>query len=236
MLVTAPVLATLLQTCAPMIGPRTMTAIVHVESSSNPLAIHDNTVNRSWAPQSVHQAIDWATYLIREHHSVDLGLSQINSANLPKLGLSVADVFDPCTNLRAGAQILSTDYRQAIEHFGPGQYALRRAIGAYNSGNLYAGYAYVTQILAAAGIAAEQDFAVPNLAPMNGETTVLSPATAPVLLRVNRSLPARTSGVAPSSSPVVVFSRPQTPVPASASPPPPASPAQSPVLVTVPSR
>ena len=32
----------LLQSCAPNIGPRTMTAIVHVESGGNRLAVRDN--------------------------------------------------------------------------------------------------------------------------------------------------------------------------------------------------
>jgi len=91
-------------------------------------------------------------------HSLDIGLSQVNSANLPKLGISVRDAFDPCVNLRAGSTILGADYGAAANQFGSGQYALRRALGAYNSGSLYAGQGYVNAILAAAGLRPEIDY------------------------------------------------------------------------------
>jgi type IV secretion system protein VirB1 len=83
---------------------------------------------------------------------------------LPKLGLSVGQAFDPCANLRAGATILGEDYAAAASHFGAGQFALRRALGAYNSGSLYAGQGYVNEILAAAGLAPEVDYAPPPAA------------------------------------------------------------------------
>jgi type IV secretion system protein VirB1 len=94
-------------------------------------------------------------------HSVDIGLSQINSQNLSWVGLSVTQAFEPCSNLRAGAAILSTDYASASRRFGSGQYALRRALGAYNSGSLFAGNAYVDRILVAAGLPPEFAAAAP---------------------------------------------------------------------------
>jgi len=153
----------LLRNCAPNIGPRTMTAIVQVESGGNPLAIHDNTINRSLAPGDRRTATAWATQLIGMHHNVDLGLAQINSMNFASLGMSIGEAFDPCINVHAGSIILATDYRAAVEQFGAGQYALRRAIGAYNSGSLFAGFDYIDRVLRAAGIAAEADFIVPDL-------------------------------------------------------------------------
>lgn len=157
------VLSQLLDQCAPQVGRRTMAAIVQVESGGNPLLIRDNTLDRTFAPQDARQGVVWAGQLLRLHHSVDLGISQINDANLPKLGLSVRDAFDPCSNVRAGATILASDYRAAAAQFGPGQLALRRALGAYNTGSLYAGYGYVAKILAAAGIDGGDDFRVPEL-------------------------------------------------------------------------
>jgi type IV secretion system protein VirB1 len=156
-------LAQLLRTCAPDVGARTMTAIISVESGGNPLAIYDNTLRRSFAPSDTRQAVAWANQLLALHHSVDLGLSQINNANLPRLGLTVPQVFDACTNASAGSLILALDYRAASNQFGPGQNALRHAIGAYNCGSIFGGYAYVDKILAAAGLAASQAIQVPDL-------------------------------------------------------------------------
>jgi type IV secretion system protein VirB1 len=142
----------LLQSCAPNIGPRTMTAIVHVESGGNRFAVRDNTLDRAFYPKSTDEAVRLANYLLGKHHNLDLGISQLNSANLPGLGMSVRQTFNPCDNLRGGASILAGDYRRAVAKFGPGQYALRRAIGAYNTGSLFAGNKYISMILDAAGI------------------------------------------------------------------------------------
>jgi len=160
----------LISSCAAGVNPRTMTALVHVESGGDSLAIHDNTWQTSYAAPNAATAVAWANELVGMGHSVDLGLSQINSYNLPSLGLSVTNVFDPCTNLQAGASILSADYRAAIAHFGPGQIALRHALGAYNTGSLYAGQGYINQILVAAGLPPEYDASVAPDPPSGGGT------------------------------------------------------------------
>jgi type IV secretion system protein VirB1 len=145
-------LAQLIHACAPNVNPVTMGAVVQVESGGNSLALHDNTLHRSFAPSNETEAVDWANRLIALGHSVDIGLSQINSANLPKLNLSAVRAFEPCTNLHAGAAILSADYAAAAGRFGEGQYALRRALAAYNSGSFFADETYVNEILVAAGV------------------------------------------------------------------------------------
>jgi type IV secretion system protein VirB1 len=158
MLLAALTLAQLLRDCAPNVNPATMTAIVRVESGGNSLALRDNTLDRVFSPVNAAEGTAWANQLLGLGHSLDLGLSQVNSANLPKLGISVRDAFDPCVNLRAGSTILGADYSAAASQFGSGQYALRRALGAYNSGSLYAGQRYVNEILAAAGLGPETDY------------------------------------------------------------------------------
>jgi type IV secretion system protein VirB1 len=142
-------LAHLIAACAPNVGKRTMTSIVAVESGGSPFAIHDNTSVRSYFPTNAGDATSLATELIAAGHSVDLGLAQINDANLPNLGLSVRAAFDPCTNVRAGATILAEAYGRARTHFGDGQFALRRAIGAYNTGSLSAGDGYIASVVTA---------------------------------------------------------------------------------------
>ena len=174
-MIAALTFAQLLHRCAPNIGPRTMTAIVRVESDGQALAIHDNTLRRTFVPHDANQGVAWATQLLALHHSVDLGLAQINSANLPRLGISIREAFDPCANLRGGATILSADYASATGQFGAGQYALRRAIGAYNTGSLYAGSAYIAQILEAAGLGADEDF-VPDLERLGAPVSFLRDA------------------------------------------------------------
>ena len=149
-MLTGIALAALLNACAPRVGPRTLTAIITVESGGNPNAIHDNTSGLSYFPNLPERAADLATSLVAAGHSVDLGLSQINSLNLPGLALSVADMFDPCANVRVSSRILTGDYRRAVARFGAGQLALRHAIGAYNTGSIYAGTSYVSKVLAAA--------------------------------------------------------------------------------------
>ncbi len=138
-----------------------MSAVVRVESGGDQLALHDNTSRRSFAPDGPEEAAAWANQLIALGHSVDVGLSQINSANLPGLRLSVEAAFEPCTNLRAGATILGGDYAAASQRFGPGQRALRHALCAYNTGSFFAGQGYVNAILAAAGLSPEYADAPP---------------------------------------------------------------------------
>lgn len=192
-------LAQLLHTCAPTIAPKTMTAIVSVESGGNVLALHDNTLGRSFAPVNAVQAVAWSNSLIALGHSLDLGLSQINSTNLPRLGLSVPAAFDPCRNLSAGATILASDYRVASARFGEGQVALRRALGAYNSGSLYAGRGYVNRILAASGVPIEplpqRDYAV-AVAPPIARATQLWRRRSPAAKRATPSFTiVRSAGV-----------------------------------------
>jgi type IV secretion system protein VirB1 len=145
-------LVTSLQSCAAGVSPRTMAAIVSVESGGQPLAIYDNDSHRSYAFADRGQATATATQLLAAGHNVDLGLAQINSGNLAALGLTANNVFDPCTNLRAGASILRRAYASATQRFGPGQIALRHALSAYNSGSLFAAPQYVRRVAAAAGL------------------------------------------------------------------------------------
>ncbi len=145
-------LAAWLAPCAVGVSPRTMAAIVSVESGGWPLTIHDNSTNRSYRFGNRQRAEARATSLLAAGHNLDLGLAQINSANLPALGLSPATVFDSCTNLGAGAAILRHAYASAAQRFGAGQAALRLALSAYNSGSLFAAPQYARRVVAAAGV------------------------------------------------------------------------------------
>ncbi|MDD3760576.1 MAG: transglycosylase SLT domain-containing protein, partial [Acidithiobacillus sp.] len=83
---------------------------------------------------------------------VDVGIAQVDTENFAAYGLSPANAFDACTNLRVGGQILAADYFKAARKLGPGQTALYHAFEAYNSGRLWGDSGYANQILNAAGM------------------------------------------------------------------------------------
>lgn len=145
-------LEALIMQCAPDVAPSTMMAIITVESKGNPWVIGNNTLKAPIkpAPKSKEDAIRVAKYYLSLGHSLDLGLAQINSKNLNRLGLSLEEVFDPCTNVAAGAMILKDFYLKASAKYGDGQKALMHALSGYNTGSLYRGHSYVTKVVQAA--------------------------------------------------------------------------------------
>jgi type IV secretion system protein VirB1 len=218
----AVALSTLLQQCAPNVGERTMTAIVRVESNAYPLAIYDNTSRRSFSPRTVREAMYTARVLIDAGHSVDLGLAQVNSANLPRLNMAIRDAFDPCTNLHGAATILASDYDAAASRFSPGPYALRRAIGAYNSGSIYGGDGYIDRILIAAGLPPQGSRRIPDLEPagygpgagvtLPGPSVAAAPApqAAPVVVHVKPVIH-KPPAPNPFAAPILVMSAQPSP-------------------------
>lgn len=137
----------LLQQCAPAIAPVTMAAIVEKESGGNPLALHDNTTGKSYRPGNIAEAARIVRGLIAQGHSVDIGLAQLNSKNLPGLGLDAQQVFDSCTNLRASQIVLLRGWKQSGGD-------LRGALAAYNTGNAGSGVGarYAASVYSKAGV------------------------------------------------------------------------------------
>lgn len=127
--------------CAPTVAPQTLAAIAHVESGFDPLAIG---VNRGGTPprraRNAAEAVFIATRLINRGANIDLGLAQINSANLHWLGLSVAEAFEPCRNLAAAGTVLQAGYRPSGDTPGARQDALRIALSRYNTGDARRGF------------------------------------------------------------------------------------------------
>lgn len=136
----------LLLACAPAVDPVTMAAVVKQESGGHPWSINDNNTKRSYRLKTKDEAVLKATELISAGHSIDMGLAQINSKNLRWLGLSVAQVFEPCTNISAGAKVLAHGYEKTG--------SLPAALSMYNTGkaNSPRGQEYARQVLRHAGI------------------------------------------------------------------------------------
>ncbi len=137
----------LIHECAPKVATVTMAAIVEQESGGNPLAIHDNTTGESFRPNGLAAAVAIARSLIAAGHSVDLGLAQINSKNLPSLHLTPESAFDPCANLSASQTVLLSGWRQSGGD-------LRGALSAYNTGKASSavGANYGAGVYAKAGV------------------------------------------------------------------------------------
>ena len=194
-----PGLEQLIVTCAPQVAPTTMMAIVRVESGGKPYVINvngDQKLQRQ--PRDAEEATQWANWLVSRGYSVDMGLAQINSANLHRLGLSPAQLFDPCINLKAGAQILTSNYLGAVQRYGSGQTALHAAISAYNTGNHQSGFAngYVAKVAGAATPLSVTTYSAPPTMEAKASLSqpVLRPNTSPRTLsthnRVYRVEPA----------------------------------------------
>ncbi len=150
MILTAALVGRLATSCAPSVAPGTLASIAGTESSFNTLAIRDNTSGLAMDTTSRPVAIATARALIAAGHSVDLGLMQINSANLARLGLTVRTAFNACASLGAAGRLLVMDYRPGRS--GDEQSALQAAFSRYNTGNDIHGFqnGYVQRVVATA--------------------------------------------------------------------------------------
>ena len=167
MLLSAAFIGMLAARCAPGIAAGTLAAIAGTESGFNPLAIHDNTTGLAMTPVSRIAAISTARRLIAAGHSVDLGLMQINSANLTRFGLTVRSAFTPCASLGAAGRLLALDYQQPTSP-GADQAALQVAFSRYNTGSPRRGFqnGYVQRVVATARrVVPEIDPAAPVVTP-----------------------------------------------------------------------
>ncbi|MEE3504530.1 lytic transglycosylase domain-containing protein [Acidiphilium acidophilum] len=177
MFLTATLVAHLAASCAPSVAPGTLTSIAGTESGFNTLAIHDNTTGLDLPFASRQSAVVAARALIAAGHSVDLGLMQINSANLARLGLTVRTAFNACASLGAAGRLLVMDYRPGRS--GDEQSALQAAFSRYNTGNDIHGFqnGYVQRVVATARrIVPEINPAAPIARP---QSTPAAPAPKP---------------------------------------------------------
>jgi type IV secretion system protein VirB1 len=132
--------------CAPTVDPVTMAAVVKQESGGQPWVVNNNTTRKSMAFTSKASAVAAAMAAVGRGESVDMGLAQINNKNLPALGLTVQQVFDPCTNIEAGAKILAAGYSRAG--------SLGGALSMYNTGRSDSkiGATYAQKVFGQAGV------------------------------------------------------------------------------------
>lgn len=149
---TAAAILGLASQCAPNVAPQTVAAIVRTESRGLPFALNVNGARQPARQRSAADAAATAQRYVAAGYSVDLGLGQINSRNMRRLGLTWANVFDPCTNIAALGRVLSENYRGVAEGRHP-QTALRLALSMYNTGSPSRGFrnGYVAKVVGNAG-------------------------------------------------------------------------------------
>lgn len=142
----------LILACAPQVHPTTIQGIMQQESGGKPwvIGINRGAGRLARQPNSQQEAAGWARWLYDRGVNFDAGLMQINSTNWKRLGLTPESVFDPCTNVRAGARILTDNYLDAARRHGAGERALLEAFSMYNTGKRTAGFSngYVGRVSA----------------------------------------------------------------------------------------
>jgi len=153
---------TLAQSCAANVPVSTLEAIARTESALYPYALSINrphqfarrqgwnrgTITLERQPASLEEAIAWTKWLFAQGITVSIGLLQVNSEHAALLHLTAEQLFDLCTNLRAGAALLSATYAETARIHGEGFAALDSALSYYNTGSPTAGLTngYVQQI------------------------------------------------------------------------------------------
>jgi soluble lytic murein transglycosylase-like protein len=107
------------------VPPKLVKAIARQESGWNPWAI--NVAGKGYMPASRGEALGVAMPAWRQRQSFDVGLMQINSYWLRRLGLTPEYVIEPRRNIVIGTWILA----KCLEQYG----LTWRAVAAYHTGD-----------------------------------------------------------------------------------------------------
>jgi type IV secretion system protein VirB1 len=127
----------LAQQCASEVATEAVVPLVMTESGGNDLSIN---INRG--PRVRAGSVAEGAALVRRY---------INSANFARLGVTVEQAFDPCTNLRLASSLLQEGYGLASRHYS-GLDAISATYSLYNTGTLTRGFrnGYVGRVWSAA--------------------------------------------------------------------------------------
>ena len=138
MIYDVPAIVSLAQRCAPEVATEAVVPLVVTESGGDALQININKGPRVRAGSIAEGAGIVRRYMLAGY-TVDVGLAQINSGNFARLGVTVEQVFDPCTNLRLASAVLQEGYGRASRHYA-GLDAIWATFSLYNTGTLTRGF------------------------------------------------------------------------------------------------
>lgn len=99
------------------IPPALLVAIAKVESGFRPWVMninHNGQSVRVINPKTYEEAVYYLTYLHQNGYNYDVGIGQINVANIRRFGINPVSLLDPCNNLMVSAYIL----RENINRYG----------------------------------------------------------------------------------------------------------------------
>lgn len=140
MLSTTAFLAVAMQ-CAATVHPSTSLDVAREESSFNPYAIAEIIPKNerkpgdigfiSHMPKSKEEALGIVDQIKEKGRRYSVGLMQITSTNFQSYGVTVNDLFNPCTNLSVYEKIITDCYQRGG--------TLERALSCYYSGNFNTG-------------------------------------------------------------------------------------------------
>ena len=132
-----------------MVDQQLMMRVISVESSHNPYAIGVVNAHLQRQPQNLTEAKATANFLENAGYNYSVGLAQINRSNFSRFNLNFNNVFDVCSNLNAGGQILSECLNRASAR-GYQVGATHKALSCYYSGQLNSavGARYANKVLA----------------------------------------------------------------------------------------
>jgi type IV secretion system protein VirB1 len=153
----------LFKSCAPNAALNTMLAVAITESDFHPYAISVNsperiasrlglvsrTIELQRQPNSKLEAVLWMRWLLQHRISASVGLLQVNTDNAARFHLNPERLFDPCTNVAVGANLLAEAYGAQKLAAPNDPDALLHALSIYNSGTANFGFynGYVDRIL-----------------------------------------------------------------------------------------
>jgi type IV secretion system protein VirB1 len=139
--------------CAPSAAVDTLLAVALTESGLHPYALslnypatvaaynglHNQEVYLTRQPTTLPEAMQWTRWFQSHGYTVSIGLMQISSENAASYGVTVRELFNPCTNVAIGARLLGELYSATPHSRKPDLHALISTFSAYNSGSLTAG-------------------------------------------------------------------------------------------------
>ena len=130
------------QQCAVDVEPAVVSAIAHTESDFNPYAI-GVVKGAIKQPTNYVDAVKAVRLLRKQGRNFSVGLMQVNKVNFQTYNMNERNMFDPCTNLRAGSSIFANCLKRAESKYGNKHSydgKVRLAMSCYYSGNFKTGF------------------------------------------------------------------------------------------------
>lgn len=137
-------IAILSEQCQSQVPSSVIQSLISIESGGNDLALAVVGYSGFYQPKKLTFAIRLIKKLFRKGYSFSAGLMQINSQHYTHYNLNGFDVFDPCTNIKIGADIYADCYNRASKIYKNKTEREKHqyASSCYFSGNFKTGFKF----------------------------------------------------------------------------------------------